>query len=157
MISDNILKVITENKDKTFILKDRGFKGHIIGFKNNLIIIEWELTDGSTVYSEEYSIENLKKYTEIENPFKVGDIVKITDGGELYEYYDDWFTKYNIPYDYALHYNYGGCLIEEDLITNWFKIVAIHKHLVLKDRNLYLIQNTKGSEVFLIGEKGISK
>ena len=154
MISDNILKVVIENKDKTFISKDRGFKGHIIGFKNNLIIVEWELIDGSTVFSEEYSIENLEKYIEIEKPFKVGDIVKVVDDGELFEYYDDWFQEYNIPYEYALRYCWGNGPDVSGLASH-FKIIAIHKHLKFKDENLYLIQKTDEEAVYLIGERGI--
>lgn len=156
MISDNILTFIDENKDKTFILKGHTYKGHIIGFKNNLIIIEWKPVDGNAIFSEEYSIENLKKYTEIEKPLKVGDTVKIVDDGALYQYYDTWFIKYNIPYDYALHYSYGGITNEADL-NSWYKIIAIHKHLEFRNENLYLIQRTDEETVYLIGERGIKK
>ena len=156
MISDNILNFIIENKDKTFISKDREFKGHIIGFKDNLIIIKWELINGSTVYSEAYLIENLGKYIEIEKPFKVGDIVKVVDNGELYEYYDNWFQEYNIPYEYALRYHRGRGLDVNDLASH-FKIIAIHKHLNFKSENLYLIQRTDIEAVYLIGERGIEK
>lgn len=155
MISDNILKIVTENKDKTFILKGHRYEGHIAGFKNNLIIIEWEPTDGNAIFSEEYSIENLKRYTEIKKPIEVGDIVKIVDDGALYQYYDTWFIKYDIPYDYALHYNYGGEFNYADLNV-CYKVIAIHKHLSL-NRNLYLIQRTDEEIVYLIGEKGIEK
>ena len=156
MISDNILKVVTENKDKAFILKDHGYEGHIVGFKNYFIIIEWEPMDGNAIFSEEYSIENLGKYTEIKKPIEVGDIVKIVDDGELFEYYDVWFKKYNIPYEYALHYRWGSGLNEDDLDC-CFKVIAINKHLAFGKIDLYLIQRTDEETVYLIGEKGIEK
>jgi len=155
MISDNILTFINENKDKTFILKNHRYEGHIAGFKNYFIIIEWEPTDGNPIFSEEYSIENLGKYTEIKKPIKVGDTVKIIDDGAIYQYYDTWFIEYKIQYDYALHYSYGGELNNADLNV-CYKVIAIHKHLSL-NRNLYLIQRTDEEIVYLIGEKGIEK
>lgn len=155
MISDNILAFVNENKDKTFILKDHGYEGHIAGFKNYFIIIEWEPADGNAIFSEEYSIENLGKYTEIKKPIKIGDIIKIVDDGAIYQYYDTWFTEYKIPYDYALHYSYGGELNDADLNV-LYKVIAIHKHLSL-NKNLYLIQRTDEEIVYLIGEKGIEK
>lgn len=156
MISDNILTFVNENKDKTFILKNHGYEGYIVGFKNNLIIIEWKPTDGNAIFSEEYSFENLGKYIEIKKPVEMGDIVKIVDAGAIYHYYDTWFIEYDIPYDYALHYSYGGELNNEDL-NSWYKVITIHKHLNLKNENLYLIQRTDEEIVYLIGEKGIKK
>ena len=153
MISDNILTFINENKDKTFILKGHGYEGHIAGFKNYFIIIEWEPKDGNAIFSEEYSIENLGKYTEIKKPIKLGDIVKIVDDGAIYQYYDTWFIEYKIQYDYALHYSYGGELNNADLNAR-YKVIAIHKHLSLNE-NLYLIQRTDEEIVYLIGKKGI--
>jgi len=154
MISDNILAFVNENKDKTFILKNDGYEGHIIGFKNSSIIIEWETMNGEAILTEEYFIEKLKKYTEIKEPIKVGNTVKIVDDGELYEYYDGWFKEYNIPYEYALHYRWGSGL--EDSLNSYFKVIAVNKHLAI-NYVLYLIQRTDTEAVYLIGEKGIKK
>ena len=157
MISDNILAFVNENKDKTFILKNHWYEGHIIGFKNYFIIIEWEPTDGNPIFSKEYSIENLGKYTEIKKPIEVGDIVKIVDDSELYKYYDSWFNEYNIPYEYALHYRWGCGLNKDDDFTGWFNVIAINKHLTFSKENLYLIQKPYEEDVYLIGERGIKK
>ena len=156
MISDNILAFVNKNKDKTFILKNDGHEGHIICFKNSSIIIEWETMNGEAILTEEYSIENLEKYTEIKKPIEVGNIVKIVNDGELFEYYDSWFERYNIPYEYALHYRWG-CDLDKNDFASCFKVIAINKHLAFKKNNVYLIQRTDGKTVYLIGEKGIEK
>ena len=155
MISDNILTFVNKNKDKTFILKNYGYEGHIVGFKGYFIIIEWEPTDGNAIFLEEYSVENLGKCTEIKQSIKEGDIVKIVKDGELFEYYDSWFERYNIPYEYALHYRWG-CDLNENDFDSCFKVIAINKHLAFKT-NVYLIQRTDEKTVYLIGEKGIKK
>ena len=156
MIPDIILTFVNENKDKTFILKNNGYEGHIIGFKNSSIIIEWETMNGEAILTEEYFIENLIKYTEIKEPIKVGDIVRIVDAGAIYEYYDSWFKEYNIPYEYALHYRWGSGPDEADLNSH-FKVIAINKHLAISNYVLYLIQRTDTEAVYLISEKGIRK
>lgn len=155
MISNNILKFVEENKDKIFILKEFNYEGHIIGFKNNLIIIEWDLKKDS--FTEEFFIEKLKEYTIIKEPIKIGDIVKITDFGAAYSFYTDWFIDHDIPYEYALRYGYGESPATGDLDC-CFKVIAIHdRYLSFKGEKLYLIQRTDETIVYLMGENGIKK
>lgn len=163
MISDNILAFVTENKDKTFILKGHIYEGHIVGFKNNLIIIEWKPADGNAIFSEEYSIENLKKYTEIKKPIKVGDTVKIINTGCLYSAYIGWFMVNEIDYDLALRYCYNYILSVEEAERNTFTVKKIAKHSENNEDDVLVLieQNTIGfsrsGDVYLIEIGGLEK
>ena len=105
-----------------------------------------------------YAFHNWLKEV-VNPPIKVGDIVRITNCGQLYTTYPSWFKENKVDIDIAARYAYAN---EVNPSTNVdYEVVAVGKHIDI-DVTLYAIVQ-KGSfvhsvgSVYLIGGRGIRK
>lgn len=109
-------------------------------------------SDGDTgLWHEEYVVlENYKpeKEPEKKDEIRVGDTVKVTDGGKQYYLYDTWSGLNGYKQNFVM----GSYLNKEDK----YKVLRIKEHDRLA-RTLALIQNPKTSQVFIINIKGLKK
>lgn len=90
---------------------------------------------------------------------KVGDIVRITDCGQLYTTYLSWFKENKVDIDIAARYAYAN---EVNPPVNMdYEVVAVGKHLN-NGATLYAVAQKSeviygGNPVYLIGERGIRR
>ena len=82
--------------------------------------------------------------------FKVGDKVKIVDGGEVYTTYNEWVDKH-VPSKYISFWAAGIKPNESDTYT----IIACGNHDSSPWRKLYYIQNNNTKQCFIMSEEGI--
>lgn len=91
---------------------------------------------------------------------EIGDIVKVTDWGELHSGYNEWVTT-NAS-EYAVYYAYYADVLynaeyETPNIEGELKVVAKASHGTAPDSTLCLIQDTEAQTCFLIDEKALKK
>ena len=82
---------------------------------------------------------------------KIGDKVKIIDGGKCYSHYKEWIKIHGKKY--LDNWEYGSRDFNKE---DTYKIVAKTRHNDYDDM-LYLIQNEKTKRVYIFGEEGIKK
>ena len=82
---------------------------------------------------------------------KIGDKVKIIDGGKCYSSYEEWIKIHGKKY--LDNWEYGSRDFNKE---DTYKIVAKTRHNDYDDM-LYLIQNEKTKRVYIFGEEGIKK
>ena len=82
---------------------------------------------------------------------KIGDKVKIIDGGKCYSHYKEWIKIHGKKY--LDNWEYGSRDFNKE---DTYKIVAKTRHNDYDDM-LYLIQNEKTKRVYIFGEEGKKK
>ena len=82
--------------------------------------------------------------------FKVGDRVKVIDRMQCYSTYEKWVEKYCKQYKNNWVYN---SLVSNGIICE-IKVIAPHSKFGCY---IYLIQDIKTGEVYIMGKKGITK
>ena len=121
------------------------------------------LNDGREfVYDIKDALENnyafhswLKSVTK--PPIKVGDIVRITDCGQLYTTYLSWFKENGVDIDIAARYAYANEVNPPMNVD--YEVVAVGQH-VSNGTTLYAIAQKSeviygGNPVYLIGGRGV--
>ena len=92
-------------------------------------------------------------------PIKVGDIVRITDCGQLYTTYLSWFKENKVDIDIAARYAYANEVNPPMSVD--YEVLAVGQH-VNNGATLYAIAQKSeviygGNPVYLIGGRGIRK
>lgn len=90
--------------------------------------------------------------------FKVGDVVKVVDSGERYNFYQSFFSEQNVPIELAARYAYGNGF-NGDLKNDDDKYVVLFAGNHRLGGNVYLISRYPGGNrgyVYMIAEPGIT-
>lgn len=91
--------------------------------------------------------------------FKVGDMVQVTDPGQQYSTYNEFFQFHNLPCEMAARYAYNGDV--DNVRANssgerYFKVLFVGQHENERDGNVVVIEMCAFPRtVYLVHENGL--
>lgn len=103
------------------------------------------------LYDEEYVV--LDGYQDLkEDKIEVGDMVTVTNNGECYDIYEEWFD-YSNNEKLKSHF----VKLKSPVTGKDYKVVGVGKHFGSKRGLVYCIQDLDTTQVFLMCKDGIKK